>query len=161
MLGQLAPEDVARLYRNSDVLLFPVRWDEPWGLVPLEAMACGCPVIATGQGGSAEYLHDGENCLLVPAADPTALAAGITRLAASGALREALWDGGVQTASRYTEEAFNRSVEGHLEEVASSARATSPAGLTAPGQRVRRDGGPSPGGPKYSSTRAGTPPTSV
>ena len=41
MLGQLAPEDVAALYRSFDALLFPVRWDEPWGLVPLESMACG------------------------------------------------------------------------------------------------------------------------
>jgi glycosyltransferase involved in cell wall biosynthesis len=118
MLGQLAPEDVAALYRSSDTLLFPVRWDEPWGLVPLESMACGCPVIATGRGGSAEYLRDGENCLLVPAYDPPALAGAVLRLAGDAELRDFLADGGAATASRYTEAAFNTAVQRHLREVA-------------------------------------------
>ena len=38
------------LYADADVILFPVRWDEPFGLVPLEAMAVGRPVVATGRG---------------------------------------------------------------------------------------------------------------
>jgi glycosyltransferase involved in cell wall biosynthesis len=117
MLGRLPPEDIAELYRDSDVLLFPVRWDEPWGLVPLEAMASGCPVVATGRGGSGEYLRDGENCVLVAPADPSALAEAVRRLADSRPLRDTVRAGGLQTASRYTEEAFNRSVERHLEEV--------------------------------------------
>ena len=50
--------------RRGRRVLFPVRWEEPWGLVPLEAMAVGTPVVASGRGGSAEYLRDGENCLL-------------------------------------------------------------------------------------------------
>lgn len=126
MCGRLAPEAVASLYRNSDVLLFPVRWDEPWGLVPLEAMACGCPVIATGRGGSGEYLRDGENCLLVPA-EPRALARAVRRLAHDSGLRERLRNGGLTTASRYTEAAFNRSVERHLLEVADRGAGTAPA----------------------------------
>ncbi len=48
----------------ADALLFPVQWEEPWGLVPLEAMASGTPVVATGTGGSGEYLRDGDNCLV-------------------------------------------------------------------------------------------------
>ena len=43
-------------------------------------MACGTPVVATGTGGSAEYLRDGENCLLVPPGDADALAAAVARL---------------------------------------------------------------------------------
>src|SRR3712207_7411597 len=39
-------------------------WLEPWGLVPLEAMAVGTPVVASGRGGSGEYLRHGENCLI-------------------------------------------------------------------------------------------------
>ena len=54
-------------FAEHDALLFPVRWEEPWGLVPLEAMAVGLLVVASGRGGSAEYFEDGENCLL---ADP-------------------------------------------------------------------------------------------
>lgn len=129
MLGQLAPEDVAALYRSCDALLFPVRWDEPWGLVPLESMACGCPVIATGRGGSAEYLRDGENCLLVPAYDPPALAGAVLRLAGAAELRDLLADGGAATASRYTEAAFNTAVQRHLLEVAGRPR---PAGSAPP-----------------------------
>ena len=159
MLGQLTPTEVAGVYRRSHVLLFPVRWDEPWGLVPLEAMASGCPVVATGRGGSAEYLRDGENCLLVPAGDPSGLAEAVGRLAESRSLRDRLRAAGIETASGHTEEAFNRSVERHLSEVAGVPIATSDA--AEPDQRDRREGGPSPGGPKYSSTRAGTPPTSV
>lgn len=118
MLGQLAPERVAALYRSFDALLFPVRWEEPWGLVPLESMACGCPVVATGRGGSGEYLRDGENCLLVPAGEPAALADAVARLAGSGELRASLREAGIATAARYTEHAFNVRVEHHLREVA-------------------------------------------
>jgi glycosyltransferase involved in cell wall biosynthesis len=114
ILPRLPREEIAQLYRSSDVLLFPVRWEEPWGLVPLEAMACGCPVIATARGGSAEYMQDGENCLVVPVADPSSLAGAVARLASDGKLRERLRRGGSLTASRHGEEAFNRAVEAHL-----------------------------------------------
>jgi glycosyltransferase involved in cell wall biosynthesis len=117
-LGQLAPDRVAELYRRSDVLLFPVRWAEPWGLVPLEAMACGCPVIATGRGGSAEYLRDGENCLLAREGDPPTLATAVRRLAGDLELRRRLRAGGLATAAEHTEADFNAAVERHLREVA-------------------------------------------
>jgi glycosyltransferase involved in cell wall biosynthesis len=116
MLGHLPPPAVAALYRDSDALLFPVRWDEPWGLVPIEAMASGCPVIATGRGGSGEYLADGENCVLVPAEDPSALAAAVGRLADDPDLRRRLRAGGTETAPRHTEPLFNAAVERHLAE---------------------------------------------
>lgn len=117
MLGRLAPAELAELYRSSDVLLFPVRWNEPWGLVPLEAMACGCPVIATCRGGSAEYLRDGDNCLRVGARDPAALADAVMRLGNEPATRERLRAGGFATAARHSEQAFNQEVERHLLEV--------------------------------------------
>jgi glycogen synthase len=118
MLGRRTPEEIAALYREHDALLFPVVWNEPWGLVPLEAMGCGCPVIATGRGGSGEYLRDGENCLLVPAEEPPAIAAAVERLARSPELRAALRAGGRATAPRDTETVFNEAVERHLTEVA-------------------------------------------
>ena len=66
-------------YARADALLFPVRWEEPWGLVPLEAMAIGTPVVATGTGGSGEYLRDGENALVVGrGAGPAELARAVT-----------------------------------------------------------------------------------
>ena len=114
MLGHRPQPEVAALMRDHDALLFPVRWDEPWGLVPIEAMASGCPVIATGRGGSGEYLRDGENCLLVPDEDPDALAAAVRRLAEEPELRRRLRDGGLETAPRHTEPIFNEAVERHL-----------------------------------------------
>ena len=54
-------------YAAADAVLFPVSWEEPWGLVPLEAMAVGRPVLASRAGGGpAEYLRAGENCLHSP-----------------------------------------------------------------------------------------------
>ncbi|HEV2769871.1 MAG TPA: glycosyltransferase, partial [Solirubrobacteraceae bacterium] len=73
--------DPAAAYAAADAVLFPVTWDEPFGLVPLEAMSVGRPEVATGTGGSAEYLRDGENCLLVPPGDARALAGAVRRLA--------------------------------------------------------------------------------
>jgi glycosyltransferase involved in cell wall biosynthesis len=118
LLGHRTHEQIAGLYRSHDAVLFPVRWEEPWGLVPLEAMGCGCPVVATGRGGSGEYLRDGENCLLVPAARPDALANAVRRLAGDPQLRAALVAGGADTAPRHTEPIFNAAVERHLREVA-------------------------------------------
>ena len=56
-LRQAERAELPALYAAADAVLFPVLWQEPWGLVPLEAMAVGRPVIATGQGGSGEYLR--------------------------------------------------------------------------------------------------------
>jgi glycogen synthase len=106
MLGQLTPEDLCREYAKADVVLFPVEWDEPWGLVPLEAMAVGRPVIATGRGGSAEYLVHEENSLLVDAGDLTALREAVGRLEESAGLRRRLRERGFATAAEHTLEQF-------------------------------------------------------
>ncbi len=86
-------------YAEADVVLFPTEWEEPFGLVPVEAMASGTPVVATGTGGSGEFLVDGGNCLLFPPGDHTALAAAVTRLATDAELRRALVTGGLATAN--------------------------------------------------------------
>lgn len=90
--------DLRRLYAAADVFVFPVTWEEPFGLVPIEAMACGTPVVATGTGGSGEFLVDGGNALLVPPDDPRAIADAVERLAGDPALREKLAEGGLRTA---------------------------------------------------------------
>jgi len=108
--GPVAHPDLPAVYEAADVVLFPVVWDEPWGLVPLEAMGLGRPVVATARGGSGEYLRDGENALLHPAGDAAALAAAVERLARDPALRARLRDGGVATARRHTENEFNAAV---------------------------------------------------
>ena len=97
-------------YADADAVVFPVRWEEPWGLVPLEAMAVGRPVVATGRGGSGEYLRDGENCLLYEAGDAGALAGAVRRLARDPDLRARLREGGFRTARQHTSAVFEEAV---------------------------------------------------
>jgi glycogen(starch) synthase len=126
--GQLDRDALVDAYASADAVLFPVIWEEPFGLVPLEAMGRGRPVVATGRGGSAEYLRDGENCLLFPAGDAAALAAAVERLAGDAALRARLRAGGLETAPRHTNDRFNEAVERHLADAAGATarRATEP-----------------------------------
>lgn len=94
--------ELSAIYRTADVCVFPSEWPEPFGLVPLEAMASGTPVVATGTGGSGEYLTDRRNCLLFPPGDPAALAAALRTLSGDPALRERLVAEGRSTAGRLT-----------------------------------------------------------
>jgi glycogen synthase len=106
--------ELVELYAAADAVLFPVVWPEPFGLVPLEAMGIGRPVVATGRGGSGEYLRDGENCLLHTAEDAESLAAAVERLAQSRDLRTRLREGGLATAPHYARSQWNeRIVEEH------------------------------------------------
>ena len=109
--GRSPREALPGVYGAADALVFPVRWAEPYGLVPLEAMAVGRPVIGTGLGGSGEYMRDGENCLLVAPDDPSALAGAVQRLAEDEGLRERLRAGGLATAASLPEDAFSERVE--------------------------------------------------
>jgi glycosyltransferase involved in cell wall biosynthesis len=68
-----------RWYRSADVVVCP-PWYEPFGLTPLEAMACGVPVVATSVGGLADTVVDGLTGDLVRPRDPRALGAAIRRL---------------------------------------------------------------------------------
>ncbi len=113
--GAIARPDLPALYERHDAVVFPVEWEEPWGLVPLEAMALGRPVTASGRGGSAEYLRDGENCLLHVPADAASLAATVRRLAGDEALRERLRASGLEAARHYTESRFNRAATAQVE----------------------------------------------
>lgn len=109
-------EELPQIYADADALLFPVRWIEPFGLVPLEGMACGTPVVASGRGGSGEYLSDGANCLLFAVEDgASALAAAVDRLAGDARLRERLVTAGRATAEGFTESRFNDAVLAALE----------------------------------------------
>lgn len=112
--GQTSRAEVRAAYGEADAVLFPVIWQEPWGLVPLEGMARGRPVVATGRGGSGEYLEDGVNALLFAAGDAAALAGAVVRLAENPELRARLNAAGLATAHRHTETVFNAAVLGEL-----------------------------------------------
>jgi glycosyltransferase involved in cell wall biosynthesis len=96
-------QQMRQRYQQADVTLFTSKIEhEAFGLVPLEAMASGCPVIATGVGGSGEYCLDGVNCIHVSPGDPTALADAVRQLAQSRDLLRRLVEGGLRTASTCT-----------------------------------------------------------
>jgi glycosyltransferase involved in cell wall biosynthesis len=106
--GSLDAERLRSVYADADVVVFPVRWNEPFGLVPLEAMGAGRPVVTTARGGTAEFVRDGSNALVFPADDPDALAACVMRLAEDEALRSRLCEQGACTAANYTVADFAR-----------------------------------------------------
>jgi glycogen(starch) synthase len=71
---------VPALMNGAGVVLVPSRWQEPFGLVALEAAQMGRPVVASRVGGLAEVVEDGRTGLLVAPEDPVALAAAVERL---------------------------------------------------------------------------------
>jgi len=85
-LGRVDDRTLQELYAGCDFFVAPSRY-ESFGLVYLEAMAHGKPVIACRAGGPERVVRDGETGLLVPPADPEALAAALLRLAGDGDLR--------------------------------------------------------------------------
>lgn len=88
-LGRLGREEVPPLLRSAS-LVVTLPWYEPFGMVPLEAMACGVPVVASAVGGHLDTVVDGGTGLLVPPRDPEAAAAAIRGLLDDPAGRAAL-----------------------------------------------------------------------
>lgn len=90
-----------RLLAAADLFALP-SLHEAFGLVYLEAMHCGLPVIAARPGGQEDYLDDGRTGFLVPPDDPDALAAALARLAGDPALRLRMREHNRQVARRFT-----------------------------------------------------------
>lgn len=96
-------EDARAGIAGLDILWHPAR-AEGLGTVLLDAMALGVPQIAYNVGGVPEVLHNGETGLLVPAGQPLAFAAAITRLVEDHALRDRLAAGSRTHARKFTAE---------------------------------------------------------
>ncbi|WP_329008481.1 glycosyltransferase [Micromonospora rifamycinica] len=79
LVGAVPREEMGRWYRSADVLV-AAPWYEPFGLTPLEAMACGVPVVGTAVGGIRDTVVDGVTGDLVPARDPQALGTALAGL---------------------------------------------------------------------------------
>lgn len=90
------------VYDEADALLFTSAWEEPFGLVPVEAMARATPVVAVPTGGAREFLVDGTNCVTVAGNDGDLFSAAVRRLADDAALRSRVVVGGLSTAGALT-----------------------------------------------------------
>lgn len=95
--------DVPALMKAFDLLLVP-SWNEPFGLVAVEAMAAGTAVVATHSGGLAEVPRHGEQGFLIPPRDADALAARAVQLARDPALRQRMGEAGPARAQRFGSE---------------------------------------------------------
>jgi glycogen(starch) synthase len=120
--GFIDPESLRSVYAGADVVVFPVRWQEPFGLVPLEAMGVGRPVVTTAQGGTSEYVRDGHNALVFPVDDPRELARCIERLAGDEALHSRICAAGRETAAAYSARRFAEQTLEHIVRAAPSRR---------------------------------------
>jgi len=123
--GAVLRPDVPALLRSADVVVC-APWYEPFGIVPLEGMACGVPVIASAVGGLTDTVVDGVTGLHVPPRDPLALAEALRWLlerpdvcAAMGAAgaRRARKRYGWDTVARATLEAYTELALGRREVV--------------------------------------------
>ncbi|BCB83468.1 glycosyltransferase [Phytohabitans suffuscus] len=79
IVGAVPATEMPRWYRSADVLA-TAPWYEPFGLTPLEAMACGVPVVATGVGGLNDTVVDGLTGDLVSPRDPRSLGMALRRV---------------------------------------------------------------------------------
>lgn len=97
--GRMSRDAMPALLRSADAVVC-VPWYEPFGMVPLEAMACGVPVVASAVGGQIDSVRDGVTGVHVPPRDPAALTRVLRELLDDPARRRELGRGGARRARR-------------------------------------------------------------
>lgn len=95
-----ARSNIPEIMKDMDVFVMASR-NEPFGLVTVEAMASGTPVVATNTGGTVEIITDGETGLLFPPDDPLKLAQAVIKVLTDDKLAARLKQGGLSAAKRY------------------------------------------------------------
>ncbi len=97
-LGFVPDEKLSELYRAAEVFVYPSLF-EGFGMPPLEAMACGCPVISSTCGSLGEVV--GEAAAIVDPADVASMAEQLTRMATDSALRDRFRAAGLVRAGQF------------------------------------------------------------
>jgi len=111
LTGRVAHEDLPPLIRSCDLML-AVPIYEPFGIAPIEAMACGVPVVGTAVGGLLDTVVDGVTGTLVPAGDPLAIARAARALLFDPVVRRAMGRAGVsRVRERYSWERVAQETE--------------------------------------------------
>lgn len=125
LLGAVTRHEMPALLRSADVVAC-TPWYEPFGIVPLEAMACGVPVVATAVGGIRDSVVDDVTGRLVPPKDPATLGDAIAALLDDRARRRALGAAGRERArARYTWDRVAADTERVYEKLAPARREVS------------------------------------
>jgi len=125
-VGSLPQDALPYWYNAAELVVVPSRY-ESFGLVALEAMACGTPVIASDVGGLSTLIRDGRTGFLVPDNDPQALADKLAPLLALPEIRDTLGEHGVATAEAYGWPVIAEQVEALYERVLHAERSAEPA----------------------------------
>jgi glycosyltransferase involved in cell wall biosynthesis len=100
--GALSHDEVLNLFRSARAVVVPSVWSEPFGIVVLEAMAAGRPVVAAASGGIPEVVTDGVTGLLVPPGDASALAHAIASILSDPQAAQVLGIAGRNRAREFT-----------------------------------------------------------
>lgn len=116
-VGRKQDTDLAQLYVNADVVVTP-SWYESFPLPPIEAMACGTPVVTT-RYGTEDYAVDGENAIVVPPKNREVLAQAIIRVLRDKDLQGRLRTNGIITGQRYTWQSTADQIEQSIDQVLS------------------------------------------
>ena len=107
--------DLAAVHRQHDAFLHTSEWDEPFAATPLEAMACGLPVVGTRSGGARELLRHGENALTYRPGDCLELASRMQELQMQPALRCQMAETAqMEVITKFNESAVVDQIENYL-----------------------------------------------
>jgi glycosyltransferase involved in cell wall biosynthesis len=105
------PSDMRSYYEHADVVLVP-SWYEGFGIVAIEALSWGVPLVASNVGGLKEIVRHSQNGLLVEPHNPEAIVQSITNIAENGSLRQAMIQQGLSDATmRFSESAHMTALE--------------------------------------------------
>ena len=122
--GFVPYEELPRYYKTADVYCAPNTGHESFGIVLLEAMAAGTPIVASNIGGFADVVEDGVEGVLVPPRDADALASAMDRLLSDAALREEMGRAGTLRAAPYAWDKVSGQVLDYYRDLAGSGAAS-------------------------------------
>lgn len=110
-----ASKDMATIYRQHDVLVYPAEWNDPFPTLLLEAMACGLPIVGAQSGGANELLRHGENAFTYTAGNDVELATRMQEIQLQPALRcQATETAQAEVLSNYNESNVTDRIENYL-----------------------------------------------
>jgi phosphatidyl-myo-inositol alpha-mannosyltransferase len=110
-LGRVSDEEKAQLFRTADVYVSPATGGESFGIVLLEAMAAGAPIVASDIHGYKGVVRRGREGLLVPPREPKAIAAAIARLLGDDELRAEMSNAGLERVQEFSWERVTAKVD--------------------------------------------------